>query len=447
MALATRCPHCHSVFRVVADQLKLRGGLVRCGQCNTVFDAISALTYLDDAQLRQAAPTQAPPPPAPEVSREPDILLEAEPSDTGATALTAPPLPVPPLPERAALALRELADALASAPAPSHEAAGPAPSPEPLARQDESIETGPGGELAPESLETSEPIASLDSAQASEANELSEATAERAIDSGTTPIESVEAIAHLEPQAASPETEPGDAQLSEVLLDPAETALADSPSAAPVESLAETEHEPRPSVAEAQAETTLETPAVPALLAAQDAMGSTLAEPEFLRRAAQEEARRRSSRWWAAGCAVLALVLVGQLLLAFRAQVLTRWPQAYPLLVEACAPLGCSVSWPAAPDQLAVLASDLQALPGTSALELNVSLRNRAPFPQSLPALEITLTDTRGQALIRKVVLPADYLPAQHADRLAAGEDLAARIFLEVQGQAPAGFLVYPFHP
>ncbi|MEG1831707.1 MAG: zinc-ribbon domain-containing protein, partial [Burkholderiaceae bacterium] len=40
MALATRCPACHSVFRVVADQLKLRGGLVRCGQCHTVFDAI-----------------------------------------------------------------------------------------------------------------------------------------------------------------------------------------------------------------------------------------------------------------------------------------------------------------------------------------------------------------------------------------------------------------------
>ncbi|VVE04439.1 DUF3426 domain-containing protein [Pandoraea fibrosis] len=36
--LATRCPHCHTVFRVVADQLKLRDGLVRCGNCREVFD-------------------------------------------------------------------------------------------------------------------------------------------------------------------------------------------------------------------------------------------------------------------------------------------------------------------------------------------------------------------------------------------------------------------------
>jgi predicted Zn finger-like uncharacterized protein len=36
--LATRCPHCHTVFRVVGDQLKLRDGLVRCGHCHEVFD-------------------------------------------------------------------------------------------------------------------------------------------------------------------------------------------------------------------------------------------------------------------------------------------------------------------------------------------------------------------------------------------------------------------------
>ena len=36
--LATRCPQCHTVFRVVADQLKLRDGLVRCGHCREVFD-------------------------------------------------------------------------------------------------------------------------------------------------------------------------------------------------------------------------------------------------------------------------------------------------------------------------------------------------------------------------------------------------------------------------
>src|ERR1700704_1586459 len=38
MAQATQCPFCQTTFRVVNDQLKLRGGLVRCGHCNEVFD-------------------------------------------------------------------------------------------------------------------------------------------------------------------------------------------------------------------------------------------------------------------------------------------------------------------------------------------------------------------------------------------------------------------------
>src|SRR5512137_2000694 len=57
MALATKCPQCDALFRVVADQLKLRGGLVRCGQCRTVFDAIGSLTYVDDNAVVQARAT------------------------------------------------------------------------------------------------------------------------------------------------------------------------------------------------------------------------------------------------------------------------------------------------------------------------------------------------------------------------------------------------------
>jgi predicted Zn finger-like uncharacterized protein len=52
MALATRCPRCDATFRVVSDQLKLRGGLVRCGGCRHVFDAIGSLSYVEESALR-----------------------------------------------------------------------------------------------------------------------------------------------------------------------------------------------------------------------------------------------------------------------------------------------------------------------------------------------------------------------------------------------------------
>jgi predicted Zn finger-like uncharacterized protein len=39
MSLITRCPACGTQFRVVADQLKISEGWVRCGKCREVFDA------------------------------------------------------------------------------------------------------------------------------------------------------------------------------------------------------------------------------------------------------------------------------------------------------------------------------------------------------------------------------------------------------------------------
>jgi len=39
MSFTTRCPTCGTMFRVVADQLKISEGWVRCGHCADVFDA------------------------------------------------------------------------------------------------------------------------------------------------------------------------------------------------------------------------------------------------------------------------------------------------------------------------------------------------------------------------------------------------------------------------
>jgi predicted Zn finger-like uncharacterized protein len=67
MSLATRCPACGTIFRVVQDQLKVSEGWVRCGQCHEVFHGIEALFDLDSdpaIAARRAAP-RAPVAPAP----------------------------------------------------------------------------------------------------------------------------------------------------------------------------------------------------------------------------------------------------------------------------------------------------------------------------------------------------------------------------------------------
>ncbi len=41
--MQTQCPDCSTVFRVLAEQLEAAEGLVRCGECGTVFNAAAAL--------------------------------------------------------------------------------------------------------------------------------------------------------------------------------------------------------------------------------------------------------------------------------------------------------------------------------------------------------------------------------------------------------------------
>jgi predicted Zn finger-like uncharacterized protein len=51
----TRCPSCHTHFRVHAEQLAVRAGQVRCGKCSRVFDALEHL-------IEEIAPTRPPRP-------------------------------------------------------------------------------------------------------------------------------------------------------------------------------------------------------------------------------------------------------------------------------------------------------------------------------------------------------------------------------------------------
>lgn len=67
MSLATRCPSCGTIFRVVQDQLKVCEGWVRCGRCDEVFSALEGLFDLErdpppDWSPGSSLPTAAPEP-------------------------------------------------------------------------------------------------------------------------------------------------------------------------------------------------------------------------------------------------------------------------------------------------------------------------------------------------------------------------------------------------
>ena len=70
MSQVTRCPACQTSFRVVADQLKIAQGWVRCGRCAEVFDA--------SAQFVPEPAAGSPGPGVPSTVAEPPIPEEPE---------------------------------------------------------------------------------------------------------------------------------------------------------------------------------------------------------------------------------------------------------------------------------------------------------------------------------------------------------------------------------
>jgi predicted Zn finger-like uncharacterized protein len=51
MDLYTRCSNCQTAFRVTTQQLQASGGQVRCGHCESIFDAFATLTAQEPQRL------------------------------------------------------------------------------------------------------------------------------------------------------------------------------------------------------------------------------------------------------------------------------------------------------------------------------------------------------------------------------------------------------------
>jgi predicted Zn finger-like uncharacterized protein len=171
--------------------------------------------------------------------------------------------------------------------------------------------------------------------------------------------------------------------------------------------------------------------------------------PEFLSR---PEEVRRSPLVWGALVLLGAIALASQAAYRYRSELAVNMPAAKGVLVGACRLLRCQVPLPRRPELMSIESSDLQADPRSdSVIVLNAVLRNRAPFAQDYPALELTLTDESDRPVLRRVLGPADYLePARAAvvaQGLAAGAEAAFRVNLDAGRARATGYRLYLFFP
>ena len=156
-------------------------------------------------------------------------------------------------------------------------------------------------------------------------------------------------------------------------------------------------------------------------------------------------------RWpWVIG-SLVALAAIGlQAVLAFRVELAVLWPQTKAVLVALCDVAGCEVGLPAKVGLVGIEASDLHPdAQRNGRLALTATLKNRAPFAQQFPRLELTLTDTADKAIARKVLAPEDYLPPKtsFAQGMQPGADIAVAVGIDSGEMAASGYRLYLFYP
>jgi hypothetical protein len=156
-------------------------------------------------------------------------------------------------------------------------------------------------------------------------------------------------------------------------------------------------------------------------------------------------------RWpWLIGSLVALAALTLQALLAFRVELAVLWPPGKPALLALCEIAGCEVGLPAKVGLVGIEASDLHPdSEHKGRLALAATLKNRAPFAQQFPHLELTLTDTADQAIVRKVLAPADYLPpgTPVAGGMRPNADIMVALGIDPGAIAASGYRLYLFYP
>ncbi len=169
--------------------------------------------------------------------------------------------------------------------------------------------------------------------------------------------------------------------------------------------------------------------------------------PSFMQppRAPAVPTTARSRLLQAAAGAALAVALLSQLAYAWRDTVAAQVPALKPLLESACVAIGCRIESPRHLAALTVEGSNLRQRNGEGLYELVVALRNRSAASVRAPAFELTLIDSQGKSLIRRVLTASDMGAPE--DRLGGGTEWNLQVALQVDDRRIAGYTVEIFYP
>ena len=472
MSQITRCPSCATLFKVVPDQLRISDGWVRCGHCQEVFDATLSLQQTSDPVLllhsNEADPTSAASVVAAGLSGDAaqsgySTDEVAAPATEALSKNTKPFLQAAEMPADGAA---PDADAIAVDDGPAENAA-PAELPAAMPEPDAVVEQAQASLQAPQLAGYELPAALLTDSDGEEdwaAEETSdEFPLQQPSPAGPQMGSAAPAAALWQPpftpefKAASlPQDEKdadGDAgsfassaTVKAEKTDVNHTAHQGSAGTSNASNLGQTTRSERNNEFASKTQALAEAPEKGPLPILSDVQQ----EPSFVRSARRNAVWHRSGVRWV--LAAVALLLTAALLLQVAVQQRHYLASAYPkwrsALEALCVPLQCNVQPYQHIASVVVDGSAFNKLRGNT-YRFALGLKNQSAAPVALPAVELTLTDTGDQPVLRRVLTPLE-LGAPAA--LLAGGEWSGSLEMDVAlgGDMPAriaGYRVLAFYP
>jgi predicted Zn finger-like uncharacterized protein len=192
-------------------------------------------------------------------------------------------------------------------------------------------------------------------------------------------------------------------------------------------------------------------PALPALPEPQSAAREEPREAPLPRFLAEDRPARR--KLWPTLSVLAALVLIAQIVLHFRDELASGVPASRGALEAACRLFGCELRLPRQVKLLSIESYEVAPDPRREGvIVLNAVIRNRAPFAQDYPALQLTLTDEENRALVSRSLFPREYLDPGRFSQLIvrgieAGGEASLTVHFDASRTRATGYELVLFYP
>ena len=150
----------------------------------------------------------------------------------------------------------------------------------------------------------------------------------------------------------------------------------------------------------------------------------------------------------ALGCLVLSLALATQFLLHERDRIAVKQPALAPLVAALCGAVGCRIEAFRDIDVLVIDSSSF-AKANAQSYKLQFTLKNVGNVTVATPALELTLTDTQDQAVVRRVVRANEF--GNRQGTMGPGDEVSTTLPIQVKlangSEKIAGYRLLAFYP